>query len=126
MTETTSHIGHCHCGAVNLTIPTRPADLNTCNCSICTKNGGLWGYFNPADVVISGQTSGYVRRDMRTPYLTTHFCPQCGVVTHWSPLPNAHQNRMGINMRLFPAETTEGLQIQFHDGQSWGLDSEPE
>ena len=126
MTQTTSHTGHCHCQAVSLTISARPADLNVCNCSSCAKNGGLWGYFNPTEVVIAGQTSGYVRRDMKTAYLTTHFCTKCGVLTHWSPLPNAPQNRMGINMRLFPAEATDGLETRHHDGQSWALDSDPQ
>ncbi len=125
MSETTSHVGKCHCGDVSVTIPTRPTDLNVCNCSICSKNAGIWAYFDPADVVISGQTSGYIRRDMKTPFLTTHFCPQCGVLTHWSPLPNAHQNRMGINMRLFPAETTDGLETRHHDGRSWDTDEVP-
>ena len=125
MTTTTTHTGQCHCGAVTLTIPDRPADLNACNCSICIKNGGLWGYFDPADVVITGQTTGYVRSDMKTPYLTTHFCPNCGITTHWTPLPNGHQNRMGINMRLFPANTTEGLETRQHDGRSWDVDVVP-
>ena len=119
MTQTTSHTGHCHCQAVNLTIAARPADLNDCNCSLCIKNGARWGYFNPADVVITGQTEGYVRADFKTPRLTTHFCAQCGVVTHWLPLSAGRQGRMGVNMRLFPVETTDGLELLSHDGQSW-------
>ena len=119
MTLTTSHTGHCHCQAITLTIAASPLDLNGCNCTLCTKTGGLWGYFDPADVAITGQTGGYVRRDL-TPFLTTHFCPRCGVVTHWSPLPDARQNRMGVNMRLFPPEATHGLETRHHDGRSWG------
>lgn len=118
MPLTSSHTGHCHCQTVSVTIARPPPDLNACNCSLCTKTGGLWGYFKPADVMITGVTSGYIRSDL-TPFLTTHFCPRCGVVTHWSPLANAPQNRMGVNMRLFPSEATEGLETRHHDGRSW-------
>ena len=85
--------------------------------------GSIWRVFpdgTGAAQIITGQTSGYVRRDL-TPFLTTHFCSWCGVVTHWSPLPHARQNRMGVNMRLFPSEALAGLETSHHDGSSWPL-----
>ena len=92
-----------------MTIAAPPPDLNGCNCTLCGKNGGLWGYFDPKNVHIVGETTGYIRRDLTTPALITHFCPTCGVVTHWSPLPSISQGRMGVNMRLFPPEVLAGI-----------------
>jgi hypothetical protein len=122
MQNVTPHIGSCHCGNVTLTITSRPAYLNDCNCSLCTKTGALWGYFDPSTVTITGAAAGYVRRDLKTPFLTTHFCPHCGVTTHWSPLPRAHQDRMGINMRLFDDVTVEDIELRQADGRSWDPD----
>ena len=104
-----------------MTIAAPPPDLNGCNCTLCGKNGGLWGYFDPKNVHIVGETTGYIRRDLTTPALITHFCPTCGVVTHWSPLPSISQGRMGVNMRLFPPEVLAGLETRHHDGRSWPL-----
>ena len=121
MTQATRPTGYCHCQAVSVTIAAPPPDLNGCNCTLCAKTGGLWGYFDPKNVVIVGETVGYIRRDLKTPALATHFCPRCGVVTYWSPLPGISQGRMGVNMRLFPCEALAGLETRHHDGRSWPL-----
>ncbi|KAJ5465891.1 hypothetical protein N7530_009678 [Penicillium desertorum] len=46
--ESSSHSGNCHCGAVRfsftLSPPLHEYPTNTCNCSICTKNGYLLVY----------------------------------------------------------------------------------
>jgi len=39
------HTGSCHCGAVQLEIPSAPDHLTNCNCSICWRYGALWAYF---------------------------------------------------------------------------------
>ena len=77
--------GSCHCGAVRLTLPGLPADLGSCNCSLCRRIGGLWGYYRPDEVAVSdpdGRLAGYVQGDAT---LTTWHCGQCGCTTHWSP-----------------------------------------
>ena len=42
--------GTCPCGGVTVTVPGRPEYLNSCNCTLCWRLGGLWGYFDPAKV----------------------------------------------------------------------------
>ena len=44
--------GSCHCGAVRLSLPEAPAGLGSCNCSMCRRIGGLWGYYRPEQVVV--------------------------------------------------------------------------
>ena len=60
----------CHCGAVRIQAP-KPEQLIECNCSVCTKVGGRWAYFSPADVSVVGETVGYEQGD-RT--LSMRFC----------------------------------------------------
>ena len=110
--------GSCHCGAVRLTLPEPPEDLGSCNCSICRRIGGLWGYYRPDEVTVSdpeGRLTGYVQGDAS---LTTWHCGRCGCTTHWSPNDPAYE-RMGVNLRLFDPEVWEPLPRRLIDGASW-------
>ena len=110
--------GHCHCGAVTLAVARQPEYLNDCNCTLCTTRGGHWGYFRPAEVTITGATTAYVRTDTPDPALATHFCPVCGTTTHWVSVMREPYDRMGVNMRLFPAAARAGVELRHVDGLS--------
>jgi hypothetical protein len=45
--------GSCHCGAVQIQVARKPRRLTSCNCSICRRHAGLWGYYNPSKVKIT-------------------------------------------------------------------------
>jgi hypothetical protein len=121
----TAHNGACHCGAVRITVPRKPDYMNNCNCTLCTKHAGLWGYYDPFEVSISGDTRTYIRADMAEPAIGTHFCGTCGCTTHWRMLEAFAANhpemppRMGVNMRLFEGEAVEGVEVRFPDGRAW-------
>ena len=110
--------GSCHCGRVTIRVPGRPDYLNACNCTLCTKMGGLWGYFPRSQVAIVGETRSYVRADESEPYLGTHFCGHCGATTHWAPLADDAADRMGVNMRLFEPEELAGIEVRYGDRRS--------
>lgn len=110
--------GSCHCGAVRLTLPEPPEDLGSCNCSMCRRLGGLWGYYAPEQVGVAdpdGHLVGYVQGDAT---LTTWHCGRCGCTTHWSPRDPDYR-RMGVNLRLFDPAVWEPLPRRFIDGASW-------
>jgi hypothetical protein len=110
--------GSCHCGAVHLTLPEAPEELSSCNCSICRRIGGLWGYFAPAQVVVQDpgdRLVGYVQGDEA---LTTWHCGQCGCTTHWTARDPALE-RVGVNLRMFEPVAWESLPRKFVDGASW-------
>ena len=44
--------GSCHCGAVQIQVASKPRQLTSCNCSICRRNGGVWGYYDPSKVKV--------------------------------------------------------------------------
>lgn len=112
--------GACHCGAVRLAVPRRPDYVNDCNCSLCRTHGALWAYYRPDEIVVSGETRAYVRADAPEPALRTHFCGHCGSTTHWSPIDPALE-RAGVNVKLFPAEFSDGVEIRQIDGASWDV-----
>lgn len=110
--------GRCLCGAVTIETAGRPEYVNICNCRMCRCNGTACAYFRPDDVTISGETRGFERTDIGDVWLTSHFCPICGSTTHCTPTKNAPLDRMSVNVRLFPMEQLEGIEVRYQDGQS--------
>jgi hypothetical protein len=91
-------LGSCHCGAVHIEVAALPEDLNDCQCERCQKRGALWAYYQAPEVKITGPTTTY--RWGEHPMIDFHFCPTCGLTTHWTAIDRTYQ-RMGINGRLF-------------------------
>ena len=119
----------CHCGAVRVTIVHQPEFLQECNCSLCSKSGGIWGYFDPAQVQTAGDTGQYSRKDYPDPAVEIHFCKNCGSTTHWVLTENhiastGSNDRMGVNMRLFDSDNLQGIELRFPDGKNWTGDTE--
>lgn len=106
----------CHCGAVRIEIPDRPAEVTNCNCSLCRRLGALWAYFDVGTVTILGHpenTDEYIQGD-RT--LRTVRCRTCGCTTHWEPLDTLKYRRMGVNIRNFEPEVIGDVRIRLLDG----------
>jgi hypothetical protein len=102
--------GSCHCGAVRISVPSRPAWLGSCNCSFCRRIGSLMAYY-PDDgpenggVAVEGATEPYIWGDRM---IALHHCPTCGCFTHWSPTGESH-GKLGVNARLLDGfEVREG------------------
>lgn len=121
----------CHCGAVEISLPGKPAYMNHCNCTLCITHGGVWGYYASREVAIRGETRAYTRTDIGDPALHLHFCGVCGTTTHWSltehyKASHPDVDRMGVNMRLVadPRELA-GVELRFPDGRNWGDDALP-
>lgn len=102
----------CHCGAVRFEVDQPPKAVTDCNCSLCRRLGGLWAYYHPDQVRVTGQTVAYVQGD-RT--LQTHHCPSCGCTTHWQGL-DANSTRMGVNTRLMAPQVLAGVTVRKLDG----------
>jgi hypothetical protein len=109
-------LGSCHCGAVRITLPSRPDKATDCNCSICRRVAGLWAFYEFGTVDIEGHpanTDAYIWGD-RT--LRTVRCKTCGGVTHWEPLDPKPGDRHGVNLRNFSPEIQGSVQIRRFDG----------
>ncbi|WP_225204943.1 GFA family protein [Novosphingobium huizhouense] len=113
----------CHCGAISVTIDTRPDFVFACNCSLCRKTGARWGYFAPEQVQITGQPTRYRRTDKPDPSAEIAFCPTCGATTHFTLTESAiaaHGNTMmGVNMALLPESDLAGIELRYPDGANW-------
>src|SRR6185437_4759692 len=56
--------GTCPCGGVTVTVPSKPDYLNSCDCTLCFRLGALWGYFDPVEVTVAGETKAFTRTDI--------------------------------------------------------------
>lgn len=113
----------CLCGQIHVKIPKRPAFINECNCTLCSKAGASWAYFHPADVVVEGVTKGYRRGDKQDPAAEIQFCENCGSTTHFVLTPSAvskfGNSQMGVNMRLADESDLAGVELRYPDGRAW-------
>lgn len=113
----------CHCGRVTVRTGKRPDFIHECNCTLCRKSGAIWGYFQPDDVAIDGESAGYSRHDKAEPGVSIRFCPSCGVTTHFAltdaTIAKFGNSMLGVNMRLADESDLSGIELRYPDGRAW-------
>jgi hypothetical protein len=113
----------CLCGQTRVKIERRPEFINACNCTLCSKSGARWGYFDPSEVSVHGPTTGFRRADKDEPNAEVHFCPTCGSTTHFVLTEGAvakfGNSLVGVNMWLADAGDLAGTEVRYPDGRSW-------
>ncbi|AJR24473.1 MULTISPECIES: GFA family protein [Sphingobium] len=113
----------CLCGRIGLTIEKRPAFINACNCTLCSKTGAHWAYLDPREVRVEGATQSYCREDKDDPAAEIQFCGRCGSTTHFtlsaSAVSRFGNGMMGVNMRLADERDLAGIELRYPDGRSW-------
>ncbi|MEO1188881.1 MAG: aldehyde-activating protein [Pseudomonadota bacterium] len=115
---------NCLCGAVSVTIASQPEFIHDCNCSLCRKSGGAWGYFPSAMVTTTGDTVSFLRRDKENAAAELQSCAHCGTTTHWIfsqsfKEQNEAVDLMGVNMRIFNPDDLQGVEVRFPNGDDW-------
>lgn len=116
--------GSCPCGGVTVTLPRKPEYLNSCDCTLCFRLGALWGYYDPAEVTVEGETKPFTRTDLGEIWLDTNFCPTCSATVSWTARRELPRPRMGVNMRLFDPDELVGLPVRFPNGRDWDDETE--
>jgi hypothetical protein len=100
-----------------LRLARKPDHIAICNCGLCRPLGAAYGYFEPAELTLDGETRPFQRDDLDEVWLTVHFCPHCGALTHYTPTGRAPLNQIGVNMRLFPQDELDGIPVIYQDGR---------
>lgn len=116
--------GSCLCGAVKLSIETKPDFIHDCNCTLCRKTGGAWGYFPSTQINTTGETVSVMRTDKIEPGAEVHSCKSCGSTSHFTiakSFTDKHgpSDLVGVNMRLFDPKDIKGVEVRFPNGQDW-------
>ena len=103
--------GSCHCGNVQIELPSQPEWVADCNCSLCRRLAWRVAYFPPDQVRVSGETTAYVWGDRM---IGIHHCPTCGCGTHWETLGQDF-GKMGINARLIDGFDESAIEVRKFD-----------
>jgi len=119
-------IGTCHCSAITIEVAHKPEYVNFCDCTLCAKSGGAWGYYAAGEVTIAGSTRSYRRFDIDCPAIEIQFCRQCGTTTHWVLTEHCDGDRVGVNVRLFEPTELKGIEGRTLDGRNWTGESPAE
>lgn len=114
----------CACGNVEVRIAKKPDYIYDCNCNLCRKSGGAWGYFLTADISVTGKTIPFERCDKPNPVVEIHSCYTCATTTHFVltknyKTKNPSVDQVGVNMRLFDPEHLQGVEIHYPNGKDW-------
>ncbi|KAJ5168529.1 uncharacterized protein N7482_004123 [Penicillium canariense] len=121
--ESSTHSGNCHCGAVrfNFTLspPLREYPTNSCNCSICTKNGYLLVYPFTKDFTIEKGEDTLKDYQFAERKVKHQFCGECGS-SCFIRLPEEFGPVTAVNVRLLQNIDIESLNLNKVDGRSIG------
>jgi hypothetical protein len=113
------HRGGCHCGKVAYQFEGEIKEAYSCNCSMCTRRGGLL-WFVPRDKfkLLRGET------DLSTYTFNKHviqhrFCKHCGIQSFaWGKDRNGNE-MAAINIRCLEDFDVEKVPVQQVNGKAF-------
>jgi hypothetical protein len=109
--------GSCHCGKVQIEVTMDVSKVVSCNCSMCSRRGGLLAFGPIAALkVISGE-------DAQTDYLFNKkvihhlFCKTCGIQTFARAAGPDGSPMFAVNVRCLDGVDLDALQVTKYDGK---------
>ncbi len=105
--------GSCHCKATQFELAHVPEMVTKCTRSICSKRGGLWAYYKPADVrLISDDAKATYQWSAKICKIS--FCNDVPPTTkHQISRPGRFDNpQIVVNARLFDDFDVDGIEVQ--------------
>lgn len=119
MKEPKAYEGGCHCGKIRYRATTNLAQVIECNCSICSKTGGLLTFVTPDQFeLLEGEnaSSDYMFNKKQVHHL---FCSTCGIRSYgWGTGPDG-QKMYCLNVRCLDAVDPSTLEITHVDGKNF-------
>ncbi|WP_235561471.1 GFA family protein [Brevundimonas sp. Root1279] len=115
--------GRCHCGAQRFSAPA-PDSVTECDCSICSRRGGLWAYYDPAEVTLETTPETLAAYQWGDRMMTFHHCQTCGCsVFNDAPAWTREDGvdmpaRIILNARLFEDFDLAAAPVRRIDGRS--------
>ncbi len=116
--------GSCHCGATRFEVSEAPATVTRCTCSFCSKRGGMWAYYKPAQFRLLTSRDVVATYSWRSKTAGHHFCPTCGCGT-FSEAPDYSTGVadfdnpiVTVNARLFDDFDLNAVPVKVVDGKN--------
>ena len=114
----TTHKGGCQCGKIAYSFEGEIGEVLDCNCSLCSKRGGLLTFVPAAAFTPESPRENLGTYTFHTHVLEHHFCPACGI-SPFSEGTDPKGNKMAaINVRCVEGVDPHALKIKLYDGRS--------
>ncbi|KAL1633054.1 hypothetical protein SLS56_003125 [Neofusicoccum ribis] len=122
--ESSAHSGHCHCGAVRFSFTMSPPlhkyPANSCNCSICTRNGYIVVYTQKKDFKLESAPDALGAYTFGLERSWHKFCKTCGSSVLIEVIPGKGPDFIGVNVRMLDDLDMDKLVLNKLDGKSHG------
>lgn len=116
MTETKTHQGSCHCGAVRFEVTTDLSMVISCNCSMCGRSG-TWLTFVGMDKfkLLSGAES-LTDYQFNKKIIHHTFCKVCGIKPFAGGVDKQGNETRAVNVRCLEGLDLTSLKVTPYDG----------
>ena len=116
--EPRKHPGSCHCGAVQFEVELDASKGGACNCTVCTKVGGISSLVKPpAFRLLSGeQNLSFYEWGGKT--AKRYFCKSCGVTCFSrGHLAEVGGDYVSVNLNALDDVDPAGVTVGYWDGR---------
>ena len=109
--------GGCHCGTVRFEVSTgEPAEVERCNCSICTKSGYLHLIVPLSQFVILSGEENLSTYTFNSGVAKHYFCKTCGIKPFY--VPRSNPDGMDVNVNCLDNPLQDMVLVEC-DGHHW-------
>ncbi|ATC97012.1 GFA family protein [Pseudoalteromonas tunicata] len=110
--------GGCHCGAIRFVVSAAvDAQIEDCNCSICTKSGFLHLIVPNAQFELQTDKELLSTYTFNTGVAQHYFCKTCGIKPFY--IPRSNPDGIDVNVRCLDEYPVSTMQVVPFDGQNW-------
>ena len=118
-TQTHTHTGGCHCGAVRFDVQLAGLDgASRCNCSVCTKIAATAHIVKPAAFTLRAGRDSLSSYEWGAKISRRFFCRHCGVHCYGSGfLEEVGGDYVSVNLNCLDAVDPSQLAVIYWDGR---------
>ena len=109
--------GGCHCGAVRFSVEVaEPAEIERCNCSICSMSGFLHLIVPQNDFAILQGEELLSTYTFNSGVARHYFCRNCGIKSFY--VPRTNPDGIDVNVNCLDRPPEKMVIVEF-DGRNW-------
>lgn len=110
--------GGCHCGKVRFDVSMEMGRVISCNCSICSKKGGLLAFVGADQFSLLSGENDLSDYQFNKKIIHHLFCKHCGVSSFGRGTGPGGQKMCAINVRCLDGVDVALLNVTPFDGKS--------
>ena len=113
-----TYTGSCHCGRIAYDVEGEIDQVMDCNCSMCSRRGGLLWFVPRQALKLKTPESDYATYHFNTHKIDHHFCPVCGISPFSEGKMPDGSPMACVNVRCLEGVDLASLKVVPYDGRS--------